>query len=46
MLNVKEWEKISCFKSSQKKAEVTSLISDKLEYRMKNIIRDQKKGIS
>ena len=36
-------KEISCFKTSQKKAEVVSLISDKLEYRIKNTTKDTQK---
>lgn len=41
MLNIKEWGNMYHFNTSQKKAKVASLISDKLDFRVKNIIKDK-----
>lgn len=40
-LKVKEWENIHCANSNHKIAEVTTLISDKTDYKTKNFTRNQ-----
>ena len=41
-LKVREWKKIFHANGDQKKAGVAILISDKIEFKMKSIVRDKK----
>ena len=41
-LKVKGWKKIFCVNGKQKKARVAILISDKIGFKIKNIITDKK----
>lgn len=45
-LKVKEWEKIYCSNTNQKKTGVTMLISDKVDLRPKNITGNKKAATS
>ena len=40
-LKVKGWKKILCANGNQKKASVAILISDKIDFKIKNIIRNK-----
>ena len=40
-LKVREWKKIFRANGNQKKAGVAILISDKIDFKMKNVIRDK-----
>ena len=45
-LKVKGWKKIFHVNGNQKKAGVTILISDKVDFKIKNIIRDKEENIT